>query len=135
MTFEIAVAMFNSENPIGARVGDIVECRRALGRVGQMEQRLYVWIPVDVPGDITYLSEGVYADQKKLILTRTNRYQIPFNLIQTQEPLFDSLRAMAKLDPYQPFISLDAQGRTTSLKQLSEVDLIVDQTDEKIVVL
>jgi len=109
---EIAVAMFNSQNPLGARVGSIVLARRPLGRIGTTERRLYMWLQVEAPSeaDLLALASPRYVDpETRLIVSDKFRWEFPIEAMAKAVAGFDTLRALTRTDPYQPFLNVDAR--------------------------
>lgn len=107
---EIAVAMFNSANPIGARVGSIVVARRPLGEMGTKERALYIWLQVQGPAEaaLLALSSPRYVDpETELVMTDKFRWEFPIEELAKETPDFDTMRALSPTDPYQPFLNLD----------------------------
>lgn len=109
---EVAIAMFNSGNPLGARVGSIVEARQPLGMIGSKERLLYLWMQVEGPDEevLLGLKEHRYQDPgSRLILVHKYRWEVPVAALQGTIRGFELLRAMNPLEVYQPTLNLDAR--------------------------
>ena len=133
---EIAIAMFNSPNPLGARVGDVVVARKPLGRIGKVESRLYVWLIISdlEPDERELISRPQYSSDDELILVRKNRFNAPTDKIRRRIKDFDLLRGMDKNQIYQPGLLLDEKtGKfPVGSRGFTAVDLLIDKNDDSI---
>lgn len=132
---EIAVAMFNSDNPLGVRVGDVVVSRTPLHLIGRRERRLFVWMEFDGFDDdeIETLGKSEYSDKDELIQLRKSRFTVPFAEIRKEDSLFDTMRALNKTETYQPFMTLNTQtGAIIPVKSPEKPKLsFIDKTTDK----
>lgn len=113
---EIALAMFNSPNPLGAKVGSIVASRVPRDKIGDIERKLYVWIYVDglSRADIETLGREEFSSPEELIVTQKYRFFIETDRLKDDLGAFDVLRAMDKSATYQPAVNFDERtGKVT----------------------
>jgi hypothetical protein len=108
--YHAALAMFISQNPLGARLGDVitfVDDRGGPLGIGLKEAKLFVWVPVAgmTQAEAETLSDGIYVDQKRLILLRKYSHQVLISELNRRLPTFDVMRAIDKQATYQPFLN------------------------------
>lgn len=134
MAVEIAIAMFNSDNPIGARIGDVIVSRPPQREIGRVERRLYIWIEIDdlADDDAELIAKPQYSDKSELIEVKKARFHMPFDELRKEYSLFDSLRAMNQKEVYQPFLNVDVRtGRISPNKRRRRLSgLLIDKSTD-----
>lgn len=98
---EIAIAMFDSSNLRGARVGDIIDVRLARGEMGQKERRLAIWAILQGPSDEVLLG---------LKVGRANGDKYRYKIRDAVLDSIDMDRGMDMDNEYQPFLSFNEFG-------------------------
>lgn len=104
-TWELAIALFDSDNPKGAKAYDVVLARPFTGVYGVKERKQFLWIPVD---DIDDVLAGQITDHvldAKQEIKKKNRYKILKPQIENLDAgvVFDEKRAKDLKQDYQPF--------------------------------
>jgi len=130
MQVEIAVAMFNSANPLGAKVGDIVAARPYRGVIGTVERCKYLWLVLDAVTSAQIAALSAEQMSGKIVVHKY-RYQVPVEVLRQHYPDFDLLAAMSPVTVYQPALDInEANGRVLRIRnQFKTNQLVVDKQE------
>ena len=137
ITYELAIAMFNSQNPLGARIGDIVASRPILGEIGTVERRLFLWTTVqsNVEAGLKVLGDHWYVDEKtQFIIRKKFRYSLPYEQMLKIWPQLDVARAIRADEIYQPSMFLElSTGKTHyHIAPIQPEGIIVDASSQRV---
>jgi hypothetical protein len=96
-----------------ATVGDIIDVRRPLGRIGTKECDQFLWIKLTCFGDIDelwQLSQPHTEQDPEGPTFEKRRFCIPLDRLKQVYPSLDIARVRDTADKYQPFLGYDEEG-------------------------
>lgn len=120
---EVAIATFDSDNPDGVRIGDIVTVRVPRGEIGRLERALFLWVLMDDE----QLADGLPLIQPEEDgLRRKRRYRVDLASLAADEKI-SLARVLDTRDEYQPILTPDSrtgQITTTPVARDASLDII-----------